>query len=156
MHPVILENLEEYLSGTLLPKDLREFEAHLTACQECREEVRGMQEVSSLFTALRPVETIEPPLGFAARVTAQVAASRAPSFWSVFSLDPAFGRRVVFASLLTLAVLGSFLVSREAGYAPGPNSPESVMAAEGSSNSPNAPAENDRDMMLVTLTSYEP
>ena len=32
---------------------------------------------------------------------------------SLFSLDLAFGRRLVFASLLTLAVLGSYLVSRE-------------------------------------------
>lgn len=153
MHPVILENLEDYLSGRLLPAEFRDFGAHLASCATCRAEVRGMQEVSSLFAALRPVEAIEPPLGFSARVMAQVAETRTPSFWSVFSLDPAFGRRVVFASLLTLAVLGSYLVTREAQYNPGPSNPEAVMAAEHPSDGPHA---SDRDMMLVTLTSYEP
>lgn len=153
MHPVIVENLEDYLSGNLLPASLREFEAHLTACPACREEVRGMQEVSALFPALRTAESVLPSPGFAMRVMRQVGAETAVSFWSLFSLDAGFARRVVFASLLTLAVLGSYLVTREADYAPGPPSPEAVMAIE---QSPNAPQGSDRDMMLVTLTSYEP
>lgn len=69
------------------------------------------------------------------------------SFWSAFG-DFAFGRRVVFASLLTLAVLGTVLVSREEAYAPNPTTPEAVMAD--SSGSPSA------DQMLVTLANYEP
>jgi hypothetical protein len=85
----------------------------------------------------------------------QVAAEPvAASFFSLFALDGGFARRVVFASLLTLAVLGSYLVTRETNYSPGPPTPEAVMAIEQSP--PNAPANNDRDMMLVTLTSYEP
>jgi hypothetical protein len=43
-------------------------------------------------------------------------------------------------------VLGSFLISRESGYSPGPASPETVMALH----------DTNRDSMLVTLTSYEP
>ena len=152
MHPVIIGNLEEYMSGTLLPGTLKEFEAHLQTCPECREEVRGMQEISTLFATLQPVE-IQPSASFVARVMEQVTAPPAPSFWSLFSLDPGFGRRVVFASLLTLAVLGSYLVSRETDYAPGP-SPEAIMASE-QGPTPSGPL-NDRDMMLVTLTSYEP
>lgn len=150
MHAVIVENLEEYMSGGLLPAALQEFEAHLRVCPACRDEVRSMQEVSTLFTTLRPSEEIVPPLGFAARVVRQVASQPAPSFWSLLSLDPGFGRRVVFASLLTLAVLGSYLVSSEVQYAPGP-SPEAIMASD-----QNAAPQGDRDMMLVTLTSYEP
>ncbi len=155
MHPVIVENLEDYLADNLLPADLREFEAHLGTCPECRDEVRGMQEVSSLFATLRPTENIEPPPYFVAQVMGQVAAQPVLSFWSLFSLDPGFGRRVVFASLLTLAVLGSFLVSRESQYRPGPPTPESVMALDQGAAA-DAPAARDRDMMLVTLTSYEP
>lgn len=150
MHPVIVENLEEYLAGSLLPAGLREVEAHLATCPECREEVRGMQEVSSLFITLRSAEAIAPSPGFAARVMRQVAAEPVVSFWSLFSLDGGFARRVVFASLLTLAVLGSYLVTRETDYAPGPPTPEAVMATD------QAPGGSERDMMLVTLTSYEP
>jgi len=149
MHAVIVGNFEEYLSGTLLPGTLREFETHLETCPGCREEVRGMQEISGLFATLRPAERLEPPPGFAARVMEQVAAQPAPSFWSLFSLDPGFGRRVVFASLLTLAVLGSYLVSREPAHST--PSPEAIIASE------QGPAPSgDREMMLVTLTSYEP
>ena len=153
MHPVIIGNLEEYMSGTLMPASLREFESHLQTCPACREEVRGMREISTFFTTLQPAGELVPPAGFASRVMRQVAAQPAPSFWSLFSLDPGFGRRVVFASLLTMAVLGSYLVSRETEYAPSP-SPEAIMASDQGA----APQEQqgDRDKMLVTLTSYEP
>ena len=146
MHQVIVESLEEYLSGVLTPAEQREFDAHLEICVECRREVNGMMDVSSLFETLRaPVDTAV-PANFYARVVAQLNQAQAPSFWSLFSLDAAFGRRVAFASLLTLAILGSFLVSRETGYSPGPSSPEVVMAGHST----------DRDAMLVTLASYEP
>jgi hypothetical protein len=53
-----------------------------------------------------------------------------------------------------LAVLGSYLVTRETEYASGPPNPEAVMAIE-QAPAPVAPGA-DRDRMLVTLTSYEP
>lgn len=154
MHAVIVEKLEEYISGSLLPAALQEFVTHLQSCPDCREEVRSMQEVSTLFTTLRTTEEVGPPAGFAERVMRQVAAEPAPSIWSLLSLDPGFGRRVVFACLLTLAVLGSYLVSRETEYMPGPSSPEAIMANE-QSPAPVGPT-TDRDRMLVTLTTYEP
>ena len=105
-----------------------------------------MLEISELFPSLQPAGEVFPPAGFCSRVMQHVGRSQTPSFWSLFSLDANFGRRVVFASLLTLAVFGSFLVSRETGYAPGPSTPEAVMANHNT----------NRDAMLVTLTSYEP
>jgi anti-sigma factor RsiW len=155
MHPDIVENLEEFITGGLPPAARRAFEAHLESCPECREEVRGMQEISALFSVLRPEEAIEPPPGFAARVMDRLVMEPAPSFWSIFSLDPGFGRRVAFASLLTLAVLGSYLVSLETEYRPAHPSPEAIMAIEHFAPAPGAPM-SDRDRMLVTLTSYEP
>jgi anti-sigma factor RsiW len=146
MHQAIVDSLEEYLGGVLTPTARRDFDAHLTTCDECRREVNGMLDISTLFESLRPAEEILPSPGFCARVMQEVGKSQAPSFWSLFSLDAAFGRRVVFASLLTLAVFGSYLVSRETGYAPGPSSPEAVMAEHNT----------NRDAMLVTLASYEP
>ncbi len=154
MHPVIQESLEEYLAGVLPPAEQRRLDAHLATCARCRQEVSGMQEITSLFASLKPAEPIEPSLGFASRVMAQVKEIGSPSVWSLFSLDLAFGRRVVFACLLTLAVLGSYLVTRETEYASGPPTPEAVMAIE-QAPPPSAPAA-DRDRMLVTLASYEP
>ena len=146
MHQAIVESLEEYIAGGLTPAAQRDFDAHLETCEECSREVNGMLEISGLFESLRPAEEVLPPAGFCARVMQQVGRSQAPSFWSLFSLDAAFGRRVVFASLLTLAIFGSFLVSRETGYAPGPSTPEAVMAEHNT----------NRDAMLMTLASYEP
>ncbi len=146
MHQVIVDSLEEYLSGILPPAAQREFDAHLETCAECRRSVNGMLDMSGLFDTLRAPSEIAVPAGFYSRVVAGVNRTQTPSFWSLFALDAAFGRRVAFASLLTLAILGSFLVSRESGYSPGPASPEAVMAEH----------TTNRDTMLVTLTSYEP
>jgi anti-sigma factor RsiW len=151
MHAVVMDSLEEYLSGTLEPAGKRTVEAHLSACRTCRDELREMQEVSQLFGSLRPEEALDAAPGFFAGVMQQVSERRpAPSFASLFALDFAFGRRLVFASLVLLAVLGSYLVSREAEYA-GP-SPEAVMAQQESPAFDSAPAP---DNMLVTLTAYE-
>jgi anti-sigma factor RsiW len=147
MHAVIIEDLEEYLSGILPPPALDRFQAHLDTCVGCRGEVERMQQASSLLASLKIDEPVEPGPGFAAQVMQAVAAGPAPSYWSIFG-DFAFGRQVAFASLLTLAVLGTVLVSREESYEPAPPTPEAVMAAD--TGSPNA------DQMLVTLANYEP
>jgi anti-sigma factor RsiW len=154
MHPVILESLEDYLAGVLAPAEKQRLDAHLETCDRCRQELKGMQEISTLFASLVPGEAVEPAPGFAARVMQQVGQRSSTSIWSLFTLDLAFGRRVVFVSLLTLAILGSYLVTRETEYAAGPPSPEAIMALDQSVPEPGQSA--DRDRMLVTLTSYEP
>ena len=58
MHAVVMESLEEYLSGTLKPAVLRDIEAHLSTCEMCRQEVAGMQEVSQWFGALKAPEEL--------------------------------------------------------------------------------------------------
>jgi hypothetical protein len=152
MHAVVLSSLEEYLTGTLEPAAQREIETHLVSCSMCREEIRSMQDVSQLFVSLRSEEPWEPSPGFYNGVLRLVGERRAtPSFASLFTLDFAFGRRVVFASLLTLAILGSYLVTHESGVPAGP-SPEAVMAQQNSPSFDSAPA---HDNMLVTLTAYD-
>jgi anti-sigma factor RsiW len=145
MHQVIVDRLEAYLAGA---PGSREFTAHLESCQECRAELREMQEISSAFVALRTPEEIAPAPGFYARVAQRVEAERPRSIWGLCLLDPAFGKRVAFASVMTLAVLGSYLITRETEYSAGPASPEVIMAQQ-------APA-RDPDVMLATLASYEP
>jgi hypothetical protein len=154
MHAVMLENLEEYLAGTLEPTELREIEAHLSLCGTCREEIRGMQDVSGLFGALRPeaADTWNVAPGFTAKVMAQVAWRKpAPVFAGFFSLNMAFGRRLVFASMLVLAVFGGYLVTHEAQYPVG-SSPEAILAQQ---NAPAFETGGAANNMLATLTAYE-
>ncbi len=112
-----------------------------------------MREISGLFDCLQSDETVEPSLGFYAGVMRQVRNRPAvPAFGGLFGLDFAFGRRLVFASLITLAALGSFLVAREKQTFAAPPS-EVVMADESSPVFESAPAQ---DKMLITLAAYEP
>jgi anti-sigma factor RsiW len=150
----MLENLEDYLAGTLEPVELREVEAHLGTCGLCREELHGMQELEGLFGALRPEETevwdFAP--GFAAKVMEQVGRRKAvPAFASFFALNVAFGRRLVLASLLSVALLGGYLVTHEVRYSVGP-SPEAILAQQNAPAFETGGAENN---MLATLTAYE-
>ena len=150
MHGVVLESLEEYLAGALAPAAQRAVEAHLSTCKMCREEMQTMQDVSLMFGSLRSDEVFEPSPSFYAGIRRHVNEQPATPTWNRM-FDFAFGRRLVFASLLTLAVLGSYLVSTEIGYQSGP-SPEAVMAEQDAPSFELAPA---RDNMLVTLTAYE-
>lgn len=153
MHAVTMESLEEYLAGTLEPAQLREIEAHLNTCGACREEMRGMLELTEMFGALRSDRTVlgNAPPGFSARVMEQVGRRKAlPAFASFFALNTNFGRRLMFASLLTLAIAGSYLVTREERYPTGP-SPEAILAQQ---NAPGFEA-NAENKMLVTLAAYE-
>jgi len=152
MHAVVMDELEGYVAGTLEPAVQREIDAHLSVCRVCRDEIRSMQEISQLFTSLKSDEAIEPSLGFYADVVRNIGEREtAPSLGGLLALNFAFGRRLVFASLLTLAVVGSFLVVRESGYRNGPL-PETVMAQQ---NSPAFDTASAQDAMLVTLTAYE-
>ena len=91
MHAVIVESLEEFLSGSLRPGALREFEAHLATCPSCREEVGAMQDLSGMFVSLRPVEVFEPAPGFYSRVVERVGRSKpAPWFAGLLGFDMAF------------------------------------------------------------------
>ena len=150
-----MDSLEEYLSGTLESGELRVVEAHLSTCPLCREEMNGFAQVSTLFDALRPAEAIPASPRFYAAVVQRVQTAQqqaSPSFASLFSLNFAFGRRLVFASLLTLAAAGSFLVAREAVVPSGGMSPHAVMAQQ---DSPGFDSGQAPDNMLVTLTAYE-
>lgn len=153
MHAVIANRLEEFLADALEPAGRREIEAHLAACGACREEIAELREVSLMFGSLRPEsnEEHEPMPGFYSAVMRKVDERRSvPMFGGWFALDLALGRRVVFASLMTLAILGTYLISRETGYSSAPSA-EAVMAQE---NSPEFDSASGPDAMLVTLTAY--
>lgn len=153
MHAVVLDSLEEYLAGVLGAAARRDIEGHLSVCESCREEVAGMKQVSLLVRALKVEEAVAPAPGFYARVMQEVGGRKpVPTFSSLFSLDVVFGRRLAFGCLLTLAVLGSYLVSVETGE-PAFLSPEVVMAQQ---DEPAFGAAQAHEAMLATLKSYEP
>lgn len=152
MHAVVMQSLEEYLAGALEPAACRKIESHLDDCESCREEIGSMREVSQWFGSLRVEEPVAPPPVFFARVMAQVDRQNAVlPITNIFSFGFAFGRRLIFASLLTLAVLGTYLVSRETSYPSGP-SPEAILAQQEAPAFDSAPPQ---DNMLVTLTAYD-
>ena len=151
MHAVVMESLEDYLAGSLEPSERRTIEAHLSNCDRCREEVRGMQEVSLLFGSLQTGESVKPSTAFFAGILEKtgVATKPAPTFATFFDL--AFGRRLVFASLLTLVLTGSYLVTRESDGNTA-MSPAAIMAQQ---DAPGFDSGAAPDNMLVTLTAYE-
>jgi hypothetical protein len=153
MHAVIQDGLEDFLGG----HTRRDFQAHLDQCAECQGEVREFQKLSGLFQVMREREQLAPEPGFYFRLSENLEAQKKPSFWSLFSLDSVFGRRLVFASLMTLTILGGILISQENGDIGGQPShaaaPDAIMASHDFA----APHESgaDRDRMMVTLASYE-
>lgn len=157
MHPVIQNGLEEYLSGTMDPRSQVQFDAHLAGCAACREQVEGMREISSLFAALRTEseEAPAPRAGFYARVSQRIDQDTSGSIWTAL-LQPAFARRVAFASLLLLATLGGFLFSVEPGdeFASSPT-PEMILAVDEETPEPFVDPFDSRDRMLVTLVSHK-
>lgn len=155
MHQVIVDGLEEYLARTASAEVRARFEEHLAACSSCRVVVSEMQSIGDWMSVLKPEEEIVPPPGFSARVWGAIEEQRPSPFWAPF-LDPAFFRRTAFACLMLLALLGSYLVSRDTPYSYGSPGPETVIAIENSIPGPvdGNPA-RDRDMMLVTLASYK-
>jgi anti-sigma factor RsiW len=157
MHDIVVDELERHLSGGGTYRNAsRAFYAHLDACEPCRVEVAQMDELSTLFQEFRidPRQDAvpQPSLGFYSRVRNQIVAKPQKQAWGIFSPGAAFFRRVAFASLLLLAGLGSFLVTRESSF--GGTDAAAIMAQ----HDPVAvhTDTSDRDRMLVTLATYQP
>jgi len=160
MHDIVVDELERHLTGGGTRQSAsRAFYAHLDVCAECRAEVAAMDHLSMLLREFRfdpeNAASIEdtvpqPSLGFYNRVRYRIVEKQQKEAWGLFSPGAAFFRRIAFASLLLLAGLGSFLVSRESSFSG--TDAASIMAqhdpvADHSESS-------DRDRMLVTLATW--
>jgi hypothetical protein len=155
MHEIVVDELERHLSGNAS----RAFYDHLDLCEPCRTEIARMDELSALLRELRPADAGEsdnseaapqPSPYFYNRLTWNIVENQRREAWGLFSPGTAFFRRVAFASLLLLAGLGSFLVSREASFSG--TDAAAIMAQHdpGVSHTESS----DRDRMLVTLATY--
>ena len=156
LHDVVVDELERHLNGIAS----RAFHDHLDECPGCRAEVAAMLEFSKLMQEFRvaPEAAPQPPLGFYNRVASRIVEDQRREAWGLFSPGALFFRRIAFASLLLLAGLGSFLVTRESSYispAPAamaaPTDASFIMQHDLSDD--HAPSA-DRDRMFVTLATY--
>jgi len=157
MHDVVIEGLERHLSGAGTPA----FHAHLEECPECRSGVAEMEALSVMFRELRSGIDAEaglapePRLGFYNRVAGAIIEHQRKEAWGFFSPGAVFFRRVAFASLLLLAGLGSYLVSRETSFTPDVAAGQDAAAIMAEHDTGLAhPASADRDRMLVALATY--
>jgi hypothetical protein len=132
----------------------------MEACEECRREVYEMQHCSALIQALRAPAETEPAPGFYSRLMDGIASQARPSPWSVF-LDPYFGKRLVYATLTALLVMGTYFIATERGQVTVANSaPEAIMATQAgeqpfeSQQPPDHQTASDRDRVLVQLSTY--
>lgn len=154
MHRLIKDRLEEHLKAAPDSQVPADFEQHLKVCEECREEITLMQEQVILLQALRANDEFEPRPGFYARVMERIEAQQRASVWSVF-LEPVFGRRLVWASLTMIVLLGSFLAVNEYGMGDyQPASADAIMAIQEHPPDMGQDQQRDRDTILVTLATY--
>ena len=159
MHGVLREHLEGYLAGNLHQAIRQEVDAHVAACQECREQSQAMLSSSRELRRLRPLPDpeLEPTAAFYARVMDRVEREREVPFWSLL-VDPIFGRRLVFACLVLLAVLGGYFAAFQppASY-PSQHRPEALLAGQDVAPFPTphfgADLQRNRNAILATLAS---
>jgi anti-sigma factor RsiW len=112
MDDLMKENLEDHLAGMLAGERKSEFEAYLAKHPKAAEELARFEESAELLRMLRSEDgdemSLRPAPGFYGRVMRQVNDERGVPFWMVF-LEPLLLRRLAFASLMWLALLGSYI-----------------------------------------------
>jgi hypothetical protein len=153
MQKPIRERLEEYLSG-MDSASRREYESLLARDQSARQEIDEMRGQADLLQSLRaPEEELAPAPGFYARVMDRIESQRPLSVWEVF-LQPVFARRLAYASLTLILVLGMLTV--RAGLSPEvvASSPEAILAERPVSRDLGVDRQHDREVVLVDLVSY--
>ena len=153
MHQLIRERLEEYLSGMKDTGRVREIEDHLATCEQCRQAVDDMRRQSELLKVLRSPAEMEPAPGFYARVIDRIESQKTTSVWDAL-LEPALARRIAYASLTLLVLLGTLAVSVDREEDMVASSPEMILAEEPIMPPFGVDQQRDRDVVLVNLTTY--
>ena len=159
MHSPLREHLEGYLIGALLPAEQRELETHLAGCPGCRSNLSALEGSARDLRLLRPPEDLgeEMAPGFFLRVLQRIEEQREAPFWTML-VDPGFGRRLVFACLVLLAMLGGYVAA--VSPVESQHFPEAILAGRPTSGSPFTPAHRmgpnlnrNRTAVLVTLAA---
>lgn len=151
MHEPLKEQLEDYLQGRATPEVL----GHLAHCSTCTEAVGEMVQQSSLLRSLRPAQEFEPPPGFYARVMNRIETQAKPSIWNIFG-ESLFAKRLTYASLTLLVLMGTFMISDQDNQQPLTTSaPEVIMAEDQRPAAVGGDPQRDREAVLVNLATYQ-
>ncbi|WP_321477657.1 hypothetical protein [uncultured Paludibaculum sp.] len=153
MHQPIEDGLEDFLSGKVESDRYQGLERHLAVCTACRDEVGGMVEQVQLLRTLRAPEQAEPAAGFYARVMERIEAQSGNSFWSIF-LEPAFGRRLMYASLALFVLLSYSVFQTTPGSLDMEGNPMTIMAGYDLPSASGNDPHHDREVVLVNLATY--
>ena len=154
MHQPIRERLEEYLNGMIDAGGVREIEGHLANCRQCSNAVDEMRRQSELLKILCPPAEMEPAPGFYARVIDRIESQKTPSVWNAL-LEPALARRIAYASLTLLVLMGTLAVSVDREEDMVASSPEIILSEEPVMPPFGVDQQRDRDVVLVNLATYE-
>lgn len=160
MHILLRENLEGYLSGSLGSDVRQKVDAHLAACSDCREELDALELTAEAVRELRPPDNLElePAASFYARVMERIDQEREVPFWALL-LDPVLARRVAFACLMMLALLGAIVTASDQTDFTSQHVPEAILAGRTpgvlESRAPhfNSNLEHNRDTVLAALVT---
>jgi anti-sigma factor RsiW len=151
MHEPVIESLEEILRGDA---PATAASAHLSSCDGCRREVAAMVAQHDLFRALRTAESPDPSPGFYARVINRIETQTRPSVWNLFG-DSLFARRLTYASMTLVALLGTVLITARPNSPVDVNSPETIIASDDQYQTVGNNPDRDRSSVLVKLATYE-
>lgn len=151
MHEPVVEGLEEYLAGEARGARLAAIEQHLEGCAACREDMAALRAQQQLLRELRSPAVAGPAPGFYARVMERIEAQRASSIWSIF-LQPAFSRRLSYATLALLVVLSAAVWSGGSEALVDEGNPMVVIATE-LPEAPGIDPGHDRAVVLTHLVS---
>ena len=152
MHKIVLEELEKHLAG----RSSGACREHLAGCPKCRVEVDAQAGISALVRGLGPGEeerVMEPGPGFYGRVAMEIVEQQRSSVWGMLAPGGEFFRKVAFASLLLLGVLGTYLVTSQGEFSV--NDAIGIIAhnSADSGSDGNAPVAH-RDQILLALSNW--
>ncbi|MCW5978833.1 MAG: zf-HC2 domain-containing protein [Bryobacteraceae bacterium] len=155
MHQPVKDSLEEYLGGMLNAGASQRVKDHLAACGSCRRTVSEMREQAEWLRALRGPDEADPAPGFYARVMDRIESQRMPSIWSAM-LEPVFAKRLAYASLALLLLLGTMVVSVDHPGAALEVVEMQPLVVEDTQPTPfGVDQDRDRDVVLVNLATYQ-
>lgn len=159
MHQPVRNNLEEYLrsvGGSFAKPVPPEMETHLASCGDCAKKLKQLERQAVALRSLKGPADLEPRAGFYARVMQRIEDARATnSIWAAF-LDPVFAKRLSYALVTMVLLLGTYLVSTEPGDRGAVHQPamavtqtRDVVTSDDGVTTP-----QERDAVLVDLAAY--
>jgi len=151
MHEPLKGRIEDYLRGERLP----DVEQHLANCQSCSAEAADMKAQNELFRALKADVEVSPDAAFYARLMSRIETQAKPSMWNLFG-ESMFAKRLAYASLTFVVLLGSYFVSSTTDTEQiATSSPEVLMSNDPHPTEVGSDPQKDREAILVNLATFQ-